>query len=165
MALQDSLWKTMAVPCDITRSERLGMCSKLPHNSRVNPGYLLYSFNTEPMSRRLQDKMHIRNAIKERTWDFISAYNYFINEINNSILSIMRARQWRVIWQFFSLSNPDLSIENYYIHSVNQAFHIRCGWRIQAKALLRKLFSCQTCSPSLLSANVFVTDWLFIKGP
>lgn len=140
MDLQDHLWKTMAVPYDIIPSEKLGMSPKLPRNNRVNPRYLLCSFNTEPVCPEgFRTNPSIRNAVKERTWDFINGYKYFINEINNSILSIMRARHWGVIWKFFRLSNHDLSTANDYIYSVNQAFHTGRGCRILAKALLRKL--------------------------
>lgn len=45
VALQDGLWKTIAVLYDVIPSKRLGMFPKLPHNNRVNPGYLLYSFS------------------------------------------------------------------------------------------------------------------------
>lgn len=44
-----------------------------------------------------------------------------------------------MIWVFCILSNPDLSIGNDYIHRAKHTFHLGWGWKIQAKALLRKL--------------------------
>lgn len=44
--------------------------------------------------------------------------NNIYKERNNNILSDMRARHWRVIWKFFSLSHSDLSIRNDISHWV-----------------------------------------------
>lgn len=53
---------------DIIPSERLGMCPKLAPNNRVNPGYSLYSFSTEPVCPGgFGTRPGIRNAVKEGT--------------------------------------------------------------------------------------------------
>lgn len=58
----------MAVHYDIILCERLGMCPKLPHNNRVNPGYLLYSFSTQPVGPEgFRTSPRIRKAVKEGT--------------------------------------------------------------------------------------------------
>lgn len=92
------------------------------------------------------------------------------NEIKSMIMLIMRARQWMVSGSPI-LSHLDLSVENdFYIHSVIQAVHIGRWWRMPATTQhfcknRNRLYSCQTCSPSLLFESVFVTGCLFIKSP
>lgn len=79
VALQDGLWKSMAVLCDIIPSESLGMCAQLPHNDRVSPGCLLCSISTESVCPEgFRTSPGIRNAVKEGTRDFINASTYFI---------------------------------------------------------------------------------------
>jgi hypothetical protein len=45
----------------------------------MNPEYLLYSFNTEPVyPKGFRTNPRIRNAVKERTLHLVNAYKYLI---------------------------------------------------------------------------------------